>query len=103
MQPGANASAFFVPCQPSTGCGALHRRSPTGGAANGMPLNDTTPSCSTPATFPPVTAAVVTCADVDKAITPVSATARLAMILFMKIPPLTIAQNLVPKDRSPQE
>jgi addiction module HigA family antidote len=32
----------------ATGCGGRHRRSPTGGAANGMPLKEATPSATTP-------------------------------------------------------
>jgi hypothetical protein len=62
MHPGANASAFLVPLQGVTGCGAFHRRSPTGGAANGTPLNDATSPATTPCTFPPLTFAVLICA-----------------------------------------
>jgi hypothetical protein len=38
MHWGPKVSAFFTPLQAATGCGAFQRRSPTGGAANGMPL-----------------------------------------------------------------
>src|SRR5215472_5495565 len=55
MQPGANEEACFTPVQDFTGCGDLQRNGPTGGAAKGMPLNETTPSAETPARCPPVT------------------------------------------------
>src|SRR5690242_14438249 len=42
-----NASHFFMPFQCCTGCGAFHLNSPTGGAANGMPLK----ICMSPALF----------------------------------------------------
>jgi hypothetical protein len=35
---GPKASHFFTPVQRFAGCGAFHRRLPTGGAANGIPL-----------------------------------------------------------------
>ena len=38
MQRGPNLSAGRTPGQLWTGCGAFQRRSPTGGAANGIPL-----------------------------------------------------------------
>src|SRR5262245_40261329 len=37
-----NASALRTPSHLATGCGAFHRFSPSGGAANGMPLNTRT-------------------------------------------------------------
>ncbi len=51
-----NSSHFLTPVQGLTGCGFFHRKSPTGGAANGMPLYamtslysllipDTSPDC----------------------------------------------------------
>ena len=53
MPRGANCFAAFTPCHGSTGCGAFHLRSPTGGAANGMPLNDIMPEVSfIPSTIP---------------------------------------------------
>ena len=62
MQLGANLSAARTPCHAAADCGFFQRSSPTGGAANGMPLNATTPFAATPCTWPPVTFAVVTCA-----------------------------------------
>src|SRR5262245_6086181 len=62
MQAGAYALVFFTPLHAATGCGFFQRRSPTGGAANGMPLNDATPFVAVPSTWPPLTRAVVTCA-----------------------------------------
>src|SRR5215472_10048621 len=41
-QPAANLSAARTPFQSAASCGSRHRRSPTGGAANGMPLNAVT-------------------------------------------------------------
>src|SRR2546421_2573069 len=38
MARGANWSALRTPDQLTTGCGGLHRSSPTGGAAKGIPL-----------------------------------------------------------------
>jgi hypothetical protein len=38
--------------------GAFQRKSPTGGAAKGLPLNDATPSFTTPCTSPLVTCTV---------------------------------------------
>src|SRR5262249_28494026 len=38
--------------QCATGCGARQRKSPTGGAANGTPLNDRTPSATAPCNSP---------------------------------------------------
>ena len=37
MQLAAKLSAFLMPVQFATGCGGFHRRSPVGGAANGIP------------------------------------------------------------------
>ena len=37
-----------APVHGAAGWGGRHRSSPTGGAANGMPLNDSTPSAVTP-------------------------------------------------------
>src|SRR6187399_340624 len=63
MQAFANASAFLTPGQGVTGAGAFQRRSPVGGAANGMPLKIVMSSCATPLTAPPVTLAclIVAC------------------------------------------
>src|SRR5687767_13866578 len=33
-----------MPCQLAAGCGGFQRSAPTGGAANGMPLNAVTPA-----------------------------------------------------------
>src|SRR2546423_14902541 len=38
MARGANWSALRTPDQLTTGCGGLHRSSPTGGGAKGIPL-----------------------------------------------------------------
>src|SRR6188768_2220341 len=62
MQALAKASAFLTPAQGLAGAGAFQRRSPTGGAANGMPLKTEMPASVTPLTAPPVTVATVTCA-----------------------------------------
>src|SRR5579862_2739092 len=62
MQLGPNVSALRTPVHGATGWGDFQRSAPVGGAANGMPLYETTPSARTPVTSPPVTAAVVTCA-----------------------------------------
>ena len=43
MQRGPNWSALRAPVQFFTGCGSFQRRSPTGGAANGIPLKLRTP------------------------------------------------------------
>ncbi len=42
MHRAPNSVAFLTPFQRATGCGSFHRNSPTGGAANGMPLKITT-------------------------------------------------------------
>src|SRR5438067_12575179 len=42
MQRGPNATAVFTPSHRIGGCGAFQRSGPTGGAANGMPLNTRT-------------------------------------------------------------
>src|SRR5512147_3228344 len=52
MQMGENWSALRTPAQRSGGAGARQRSGPTGGAANGMPLNTRTPSASLPSTKP---------------------------------------------------
>ena len=62
MQALAKVSAFLTPDQALTGAGAFQRRSPTGGAAKGMPLKTEMPSAVAPLTTPPVTVACVICA-----------------------------------------
>src|SRR5689334_711011 len=62
MQAGAYAVVFLTPLQATTACGFFQRSSPTGGAPNGIPLNDATPFAAVPSTCPPVTRTVVTCA-----------------------------------------
>src|SRR3954467_15907772 len=62
MQAFANASAFLTPGHGLSGAGAFHRKSPVGGAANGMPLKIEMPFSATALTAPPVTLACVTCA-----------------------------------------
>src|SRR5213594_3438524 len=52
MHAAENVSAARTPLQGATDCGAFQRRSPTGGAANGMPLNTRTPFALTPEIWP---------------------------------------------------
>src|SRR5690242_5952876 len=59
MQASANASAFLTPDQGLTGAGDFQRRSPTGGAAKGTPLNIEMPFSVVPLMAPPVTLAWV--------------------------------------------
>src|SRR5665647_2452985 len=52
---GGTAENTFVSLTPSQGCtgaGGLHRRSPVGGAANGMPAKTRSPLCCMPETEP---------------------------------------------------
>jgi len=46
-----------MPCHATTGCGAFHRNTPTGGAAKGIPLKPRTSPLplTTPETYPPST------------------------------------------------
>ena len=55
MQSAPNSAAWRTPVQRATGWGGRHRRSPTGGAAKGMPLKEATPSATTPRSSPPST------------------------------------------------
>jgi hypothetical protein len=59
MHPQAYVSALFTPVHALADCGAFQRRSPTGGAANGIPLYEKIPPCSTPLIVPSVTLTVV--------------------------------------------
>src|SRR3569833_2382314 len=43
MQRGPNCFASRAPVHGFTGCGSFQRRLPTGGCANGIPLNSRTP------------------------------------------------------------
>jgi hypothetical protein len=52
MQLAPNSTAWRTPVQRAAGCGGRHRSSPTGGAANGIPLYDTTRSANTPWSSP---------------------------------------------------
>src|SRR6185436_15180556 len=52
MHAGANEVALRTPFQGTTGRGARHRSSPTGGAANGTLLYIVRPSCATPSMAP---------------------------------------------------
>src|SRR5580704_2804752 len=56
MQAGPNWSAARTPLHLVTACGGFHRRAPTGGAPNGMPLKAATPGKrpATPAIRPSV-------------------------------------------------
>ena len=47
------------PSHASTGAGGRHRRSPTGGAANGIPANRNPHRCSVPRTYPAEVDAIV--------------------------------------------
>src|ERR1700761_5934122 len=49
---GPNCVQSRTPLQGAAGCGARHRNAPTGGAANGIPLNTCTPSTTAPETNP---------------------------------------------------
>src|SRR3982751_3926693 len=55
MQLGPNSAAWRTPVHATGGSGAFHRLSPTGGAANGMPLNAVRPGFrpAAPETVPP--------------------------------------------------
>jgi hypothetical protein len=55
MEAAPNESAVITPSQGTTGCGSFQRKSPTGGAAKGMPLYAIMPfvAVSTPITLPP--------------------------------------------------
>jgi len=52
MQFAPNSTAGRTPVHFTGGWGGRHLNSPTGGAANGMPLNDATPSSIKPCTSP---------------------------------------------------
>ena len=52
MQAGANASALRVPFQGAACTGARQRKSPTGGAAKGIPLKKLSPFADTPDIVP---------------------------------------------------
>ena len=52
MQLAPYSAAWRTPVHGAAGWGGRHRRSPTGGAAKGMPLKETTPSSTTPCTSP---------------------------------------------------
>src|ERR1700676_3547752 len=54
MQARAKVSALRTPFHATTGCGTCHRSAPTGGAAKGRPLNDASPSLTSPGPRPPV-------------------------------------------------
>src|SRR5688572_9946232 len=56
-QGSAKAEVCLTPLQGMTGCGACQRRSPTGGAAKGIPLKAATPLSAMPRTVPHVTSA----------------------------------------------
>lgn len=56
---GPNEVAGRTPSQGAAGAGGANRRSPTGGAAYGMPLKTSTPSRSVPSTAPWVVRTIV--------------------------------------------
>src|SRR4051794_21774761 len=53
VQAGAKAVGFFTSLHFAAGCGGRQRRSPTGGAANGMPRYTVMPLWAVPSTWPP--------------------------------------------------
>src|SRR5512139_3811900 len=90
MHPGPKLSAFFTPVHLFTGCGAFQRSSPKGGAANGIPLKEATPSFTTPSSSPPVTFAVWICASAGCDMPSATATIReRARRAFTGWPPLS--------------
>src|SRR5215467_2231817 len=72
MQAGPKRLASFTPAHASTGCGTRQRRSPTGGAAYGIPFQLITLPAATPPTDPPSTMAMsgstVDCANALRAV-----------------------------------
>ena len=82
-----NASALRTPSHLAAGCGARQRFSPSGGAANGMPLNTRTDGCVVavaPARRP---VSILTCsgiiAEVRAVTTAMVPTARKSAIRFI--------------------
>src|SRR6516164_2447834 len=60
---------------------------PNGGAANGIPLNDTMPLTTTPDTRPPVTSASRTCAPAgDASHSTATPAARIEIVCFIEVP-----------------
>ena len=55
MQSWPYSVAGRTPVHATTGCGGRQRKSPCGGAANGIPLNESTPSATAPLIVPPST------------------------------------------------
>ena len=55
MQSWPYSVAGRTPVHATTGCGGRQRKSPSGGAANGIPLNESTPSATAPLIVPPST------------------------------------------------
>src|ERR1700731_1654181 len=84
MHRAPNSVALLTPFQGLTGCGSFQRNSPTGGAANGMPLKITTfPSALLlPATSP---ASVGTCTCAPSEPTPNNTAAAAAIPRFASI------------------
>src|SRR5262245_24177526 len=89
----ANASAFLTPSHRDGGCGARHRRSPTGGAANGTPLNTLTAAspAGEPASCPSDTRTDVRARAASSGIIATAHTPRLASHIFM--PDMVIASG----------
>src|SRR6476620_2318185 len=52
IQSAGNSVAWRTPVHLAAGCGGRQRSSPTGGAANGTPLKETTPSTASPCSSP---------------------------------------------------
>jgi hypothetical protein len=52
MQSAPKSAAWRTPVHGAAGWGGRHRRSPTGGAAKGIPLKEATPSATTPCNWP---------------------------------------------------
>src|SRR6185295_9097450 len=81
MQLGAKSVACLTPCHATAGCGFFQRRSPVGGAANGIPLNDAMPLfVFAPSAAPPVTLTVVIWAAAENARAQATAAAAAAWL-----------------------
>src|SRR5574344_1875285 len=99
---GPKSFAGLTPSHFSTGCGAFHLRLPTGGAANGTPLNTFTPEQSMPSRIP---FTVCTCGAVcAAAVMYVAASISNDRIVFLILIMVTNYYNLcfLPKQLLPQ-
>ena len=64
MHDGPNALALNTPSHLAAGCGAFQRFSPSGGAANGMPLKMRTVGCTVPVTPSTAPVSTLTCSGI---------------------------------------